>query len=145
MDHSPAEVLRSALIDLGLATDPSSNTDWPAYFSSEPDKPDSVITVYDTTGFDLGRQQIDGHREESHGVQIRFRSTAHRFGFRKARAVAIALDESVYDTRVVLGTSVYRVQSVVRSSGPLVLGRESPQSNRRLFTVNALVTVNQTS
>lgn len=143
LDHSPSDIVRNVLIDLGLGSDPAANQVWPIFASGEPDKPDSCITVYDTAGIDLGRIQFDGEREESYGIQVRVRSAAHTAGHKKTNEIAIALDKDLLDMNISLGASDYNVWCANRSSTVLVLGRESPNTNRRLFTVNVIVVIDQ--
>lgn len=133
------------MIALGLGTDPASNGPWPVYAAGEPDKPDSAITVYDTVGRQEGRTHVDGEAQEHHGVQVRVRSAAHTAGYAKARAVAVALDEDVLMNSVHIGAASYRVWAVARTGDVLSLGKESPDSKRSLFTINALVSLRQTN
>src|SRR5688572_3973753 len=95
--YSPAEVIRKLLIDLGhgFASTTASPTDWSAYVDGEPDVPDSCITVYDTEGRKSGRTMTDGEIQEHHGFQIRIRAARHSSGYRKARAICIAMDQDV--------------------------------------------------
>lgn len=143
LTHSPADVLRWLLIDLGQGSDPADGAAWPVFASAEPDSPDSCLTVYDTAGRDSGRSHPDGERAEHHGVQVRVRATSHREGYQKARAIALALDQDVYRDTVVIGDDAYRVWSVSRTGDVLVLGTNIPGSKRHLFTVNAVVSLRQ--
>jgi hypothetical protein len=138
--HSPALVIRQALVDLGLSTDPEFGNDWPAFATKEPDRPDSVITCYDTAGRDLGRTVPDQGRTELHGVQVRVRSGAFAAGWAKANALALALD-GLYRLTVVVDGTPYLVRHVARTTGVLSLGLDSPTTARRLFTVNALASI----
>lgn len=143
LTHSPADIIRKLLIDEGQGTTPSDGSAWPVYFSQEPDKPDSVITVYDTVGIKNGRHQIDGEVQEHHGFLVRIRAATARAGFTKARAIAVALDESVRRDSVTVESSNYKVYSVTRISGPLSLGKDVPTSNNDLFTINAVAAIRQ--
>lgn len=150
LSHSPADVVRKLLIDLGFGTDPDDSDDWPIYIAREPNAPDSVITIYNTAGVKEGRVMIGGEIQEHHGIQIRLRDNDHQNGFIKARELAVALDESValnsvsLDDIVGTGTSVYKVYAISRTSGPLAAGRE-PSSERNIFTINATVALLQTA
>lgn len=147
--HSPADIIRTLLIDLGMATAPSAGGDWPAYVAQEPDTPDSVITVYDTAGTTGGRLQTSGETVEQHGFQVRVRDANHFEGYEKARAIAVALDESVANAVVSVGDDVgtgsdtYIVYAVTRKGGIISLGKESPASKRSIFTINAVVALRQ--
>lgn len=160
LQHSPADVVRRMLIDLSLGTDPDARPvgAWPVYASGEPGAgkpvgtastaktgvPDSIITVYDTLGRQNGRIQFSGEIQEHHGFQVRVRAAGHSAGYAKARAIADGLDKSVYLRTVAIGASRYLVYAVTRTGDVLALGKE-PTSGRRIFTINALVTVRQTA
>lgn len=138
--HSPADIVRQALIDMGLGTLPSEEGAWPVFVSVEPDRPDNCMTVTDTLGKDNGRIMVDGVRPEHHGFQIRFRATSHPVGYLKARAVAVALD-SLYQRAVTVTTSgtdrTYLIHCVNRAGDVLYLGQDVSDRNKRdLFTIN---------
>lgn len=139
--HSPADILRQLLVDLDLGSYPANPPDaWPVYVASEPDRPDECVTVYDTAGRPQGRLQVSGEKPELHGVQVRVRSARPPEGWAKARTIAVALDESVYaETVTMTGGSSYCVHSVTRTTDVVPLGKESPQSKRSIFVLNALV------
>ena len=143
LTHSPADIIRQLLTDLGQGTLPSATTDWPIYFSQEPNSPDEVITIYDTTGIKNGRTMVDGEVHEHHGFQVRIRAGQYATGFTKARAIAIAMDESVRNTTVTLDASTYKVYSITRVSGPLSIGTDVPTSKNDLFTTNAVAAIRQ--
>ena len=83
--HSPADVLRYALIDLGVGTLPTDNGDWPIQVAAQSDTPDETLTIYDTLGIDDGRHMGDGERFEHHGIQIRVRGKASEHGLGKSQ------------------------------------------------------------
>ena len=141
LTHSPADIVRTRLIELTLGTNPASNTAWPIFVSSEPDTPDNCITIYDTLGRDQGRVMWTGERQEMHGIQVRIRSQTHALGYTKARAIAVALDESIESDLVTIDATDYCLHSITRTSDVLALGLQKPASRRYLFTVNALVSV----
>lgn len=145
LTHSPADVVRQLLIDLGHGTIPSGGGSWPVFVSQEPNSPDSVITVYDTTERQDGRTMVDGERQEHEGIQVRIRDPDHAGGYTKAHAIAIALDTFASPTSVTIGSSVYQLWAATRVSGPIALGKETPNSKRNLFTINATVTLRQTT
>ena len=101
--HSPAAIVRQLLIDLAIGSEAAS---WPVYATSEPDEPDACLTVYDTAGRLQGRTHPDGEVQGLDGVMIRVRAADAESGWAKANAVAIALDEDVYDAAVALRTGV---------------------------------------
>jgi hypothetical protein len=144
--HSPAEIIQQALVASGLAVQPPSTGLtglWPAWVSVMPDTPDNVLVVYDTAGKDVGRTTPDQKRSEYHGVSVHVRSLAHGVGWQKARAVCDFFD-TLYSLPVAFMDASYVIQNAIRTTGSLSLGFDAPQSKRRLFTVNALVWLQDT-
>lgn len=142
LTHSPADILRWALIGLGLGLTPST-TPWPIYASSEPDIPDNCITTYDSIGNDDGRLMIDGSLQQHQGVQIRIRSVDHATGWRRAALARSMLAQQIYDTLVTINSSSYIIHSINRISNILALGKEIPTSKRSIFVINAVISVKQ--
>lgn len=148
--HSPADILRYLIIDLGLGTLPTSNGNWPVYTSDEPTSPDSCITTYDTTGRDGGRIMYTGEREEYPGVQVRIRGKDHTTAFVKAQAVAETLDKGTNNlglrlVTVTIDAASYLVYCVIRTGSVQHLGKESPTSKRKLFVINCLIRLERTA
>lgn len=143
LNHSPADIVREVLIQIGQGSDPDLGDDWPVYESGEPDSPDNCVTVYDTQGRDDGRSMPDGERAEFHGIQVRIRSQTSKEGFVKARAMAIAMDTEVLLEEVDVDAYTYRVNSLNRTSDVLPLGKDSPGSKRSLFTINLVTSIRQ--
>jgi hypothetical protein len=145
--HSPADVVRQVLIDLGLGSDPDADPAqaWPVFAAGEPASPDEVVTVYNTSGVTSGRTAPDGERQEHHGLQVRVRSRGPDRGAVKANALAVGLDQQVHNKTVTLGTARYVVRAVTRTGGLLDLGEDDPNSKRYLITFNAIVALRQLS
>lgn len=142
--HSPAQIIQQLLIDLGLGSQ-HPLTPWPVFATAEPNTPDEVITVRDTGGRDQGRIQFTGERIENPGIQIRVRANNHPTGWSKAKEIANALDQRVLGTdEVDLGVKRYLINNVSRTGTILPIGK-APESNRLLFTFNALVTITDIS
>ena len=156
--NSPADVIRWLLVQLGtntitlasgqtipigLVTDPTTSQSWPCYASDEPDTPDNVVTIYDTQGRDDGRSMIDGERYEHHGIQIRVRAQSHVVGFLQARQIAVVLDQAVFRVGVTIAGHNFFVPCVSRTSGVIPLGRDTPNTKRRIFTINAVCPIGE--
>jgi hypothetical protein len=146
VDHSPADILRWLLVALNVGVSPAAyeadtTLEWPIYNDTEPATPDNVITTYDTTAGDDGRSMVTGLTYQHYGVQVRVRS-ALVGGWPKIKRIQTVLDQQVLDSMVTIGSSVYLVHSV-DTANPLRLGKEVPNSARRLFTLNCLVSVMQ--
>lgn len=137
--HTPAEILRTLFVSLGLGVEPPS-TPWGMYSPSEPDSPDKVITVFNVEGVSHGFTMF-GERQEHHGFQIRVRSLRPEEGFVKARAIAVAMDSTVYTDIVEISSTRYCVHSITRTSDVLDLGKESPTSKRSIYVINGVASI----
>lgn len=151
LTHSPAQIIRDLLVDLGLGVLPSAGGNWPLFVTSIPDSPDSIITITDTLGTSDGRIQPTGEAAEHPGFQVAVRDSNHQDGWEKANAIRVALSETVASNSVSItdnvgtGTSEYVVFAVTKIGGIIVLGKELPTSKRHLFTINATVALRQTT
>lgn len=141
--HSPADIIRYLLIAKGGGTLPSDGSAWPIFESYEPDQPDNAITLFNTLGVRNGRTHTDGEVQEHHGIQLRIRATHPTVGYAKARALALILDEQVYRDTVDIDGAMYVVWEVNRTSDVLELGKESPETKRHIYTINAIVSVRE--
>jgi hypothetical protein len=135
--HSPADIVRT-LLSINLFEV------WPVYVDSEPNTPDSVITIYDTSPRPDGRSMIDGEVWLHYGIQLRIRSLDHPTGYAKATSIHDTLAEQVKRASVTLGGSVYLVWSV-SPKGVIRMGKDKPSTKRNIFTVNALCPITRTS
>ena len=142
LDHSPADIVRFLLIELGVGSEPVSDTAWPIFVSNTPDLPDNLITLIDTSGVIDGRIMRTGEVHEHYGLSVQVRGTGHTVAWQKMNQVKTALDESVLNSSVTIDNSNYMVHSVSRRSGPLALGREA-ETDRFLFTFNVIVALMQ--
>lgn len=138
--HSPGDIVRRALIAIGQGLDPPS-TPWPIYADAEPNSPDNVITVYGTSGNMDGRMMADGSWVVHHGIQVRIRSATPTAGFVKANAIAVAMDQSIYQQGITISGTSYLVHSISRKGEVIPLGKEEPGSKRNVFTINAVVVI----
>lgn len=144
LDNSPAEVVAYLLVARGQCTLGGTGGIWPIFIGYTPDSPDDVIVITDTTGAMDGQTQVDGEQCEHHGLQIKVRSKDNPTGYVKIRALAVYVDENILRAGVTVGSNTYTVQAINRQGGVLHLGREAG-SERDLFSINALVTLRQTS
>ena len=157
--NSPCDVLRALLVGMGknaitlpsgavipagLVTDPTlvPIQAWPCWADGEYDTPDSAVFVKDTQGRMDGRSMIDGEYYEHFGVQVSVRSVTPRAGFKKARQIAVALDQAVVNASVSIvdpdtgTTHNYTIPCVSRTSGPMNIGKETPSTKRNHCTIN---------
>lgn len=136
--HSQADLVRWLIIDLGEGSDPLDSLAWPVSATMEPHTPDNCITVYDTEGFNTGRDLVSGRILEKPGIQVRLRSVDHKTGYVKMMALRRALSEGWRNRLVTVDTTTYLIYSLVKFSPIASLGKES-SSGRRLFTFNCLI------
>lgn len=148
--HSPADVVAQALVDEGVGSDPSGESAWPVFVTKEPSTPDNCLTVTDTTGVDHGRVmsgELQGHR----GVQVRIRARTQALGFRKATALRVFMSEGnaahsgCRNLTVTLDGVVYLLRNFAKIGDVLSIGSDTPNSMRRVFTLNATVLVEYVS
>lgn len=140
LEFSPADVVSRVLRGLGRASDPALSTVWPSFVGGEPDTPDNVITVYDTTGRDFGREGVTSIRGEHYGVQVRVRSITHPAGWDRAREIAAALDRASYE-KVTIGARRYLLETFTRTNPIASLGEARSESPRRVFTINGTAVI----
>lgn len=134
--HSPAEVIRQVLIDLGLGTLPSGEEEWPVYATNEGGTKDQAITVLDQTGLDDGRWMPTGEATVHHGLQILVRSLDHQTGYRRASRVREAVLRTVRNRAVTVEGVDYTVPCVTRVGPILPLGKDAPVTGRSRFSLN---------
>ncbi len=150
LSNSPAEIVRALLILLGLGTDPSPwstgvGNPWPVIVEGEPNAPDNLLKVTDTVGHDDGRNMTEGEVNYHHGFQIKVRSSDHPTGYAKTDSIRTAIATAVGGTSVTVGVHTYQVWCVAHIGPVLPIGKETPSSKRSLFTLNATLSVLQTS
>jgi hypothetical protein len=141
LPHTPADILRYALIASSGGSLPSVNGVWPIYISNEPDLPDNCITIYDTAGKFQGRIQVTGEMVEYPGIQIRVRGIDHQTARTRALLIENILDTVFRRTLVTIGLNTYMVEAVTRTSQTIDAGKAVSQSKRHLFTLNAVLTL----
>lgn len=144
-DHSPADILRWAMISYGTVTDPDLNLVWPCFVAVEPNTPDRLVTTFDTLGHLQARVHISGDQIEKPGVQIRIRANSHEDGWAKGSAILTMLDQDIRSQSVTIGSSTYCIQSVHRKSPLIELGKELQITKRHLWTINCTMTVSKIS
>uniref|UniRef100_A0A6M3K286 Tail protein n=1 Tax=viral metagenome TaxID=1070528 RepID=A0A6M3K286_9ZZZZ len=145
MLHSPADILNHYLVEQGLFTDPVSSSLWPLFVSDLPDDnhiEDDTACVYDTTGIKDGRIMRGGDTVQHFGIMVMVRSVEYSDGFLKAESVRVALDE-IDHVSVTIDVAEYSIDNA-SSAGPVIaLGNEEGTGRRKLFTVNALLTISE--
>lgn len=150
--HEPSEVIQQLLADMGVGIIPDGINQpvagsWPIYHNQIVDHPDEIIVVHGTQGTDEGRYQPTGERLEHPGIQVLVRSKDAQVGYQKAEDIATKLDRNVNNavTTIVdsLGSTQYLVYAVGRTGNVIPVGTENPKSWRKVFTVNAICTIDR--
>ena len=140
--HSPADILRHLLVNAGQGALRSVSQTWPIDCGNMPDKPDDSMCVYDTAPVQQGTDQTSGEQLENYGATVVVRHTTRSDGWTKAKTLDTYLQESVRNVGVTIGSSVYLVYAVTKTSGPIALREEG--TKRFLFNINAVVSLRQT-
>jgi minor capsid protein len=139
IQHSPAQVASRVLIsNLVVGTDPTTDTAWPIFYSSEPNTPDNCITIRDTAGILQAIDMTSGKAVYQYGIQVRIRAQTHQVGYARAEMIRRSMAEEAYDEVVTLDGVTYIVHCFSQVSAVLDLGKELT-SSRRLFTLNTLM------
>lgn len=139
--HTPADIIRRVLIELGIGADPPA-VPWPVYSPTLPSTPDNCMATKNTTPVDGGRDMVTSDRQEAHGVQLTVRATTEAVGYAKAQAAGLAMDKQMNGYAITIDAATYHVFTVEKAGGVLPLGKEQ-NSSRFLYTVNCLVYVRQ--
>lgn len=144
--HSAAEIVCRLLKDAELVAELGSGEDWMGYTTVEPDKPDNVVTLYDTAGTVHGRVSPGGESVEDYGIQVRIRGNSFHAGWTKAKSLRTSMTELIQpNTRVVVtsaaGTATYNVHALCRFGNVLSLGRDRGKNSLHLFTLNLMATI----
>lgn len=90
---------------------------WPVFEGSEPDQPDDVITVYETTPLVHARIQVTGEEQQHRGFTIRVRGRDKNQVRQKAEDVSHDLLRNFLDQTVTLTTPTqqYLIPSVAQA------------------------------
>lgn len=143
MNHTPAEIIQSFLVEEGLGNTPVNiNTEWPIYVAFLPDtqSPANALCVMDSTPIRDGRL-MTGKTILHFGIQVLLRSLDYNAGYFKSGMIFEALEE-VQNAEVVVDSTTYIVKNVSPSSGVLPLGMERETAKRRwMFSLNFNVTI----
>jgi len=146
LEHSPADVLRYALVAAGLGVMPNTTGSWPVSVGTEPNKPDLVITCKDTHGR-VGGHYGTGDRDEFYGVQLVLRANDKPSLWVKLNQLANAFDTDrahFYRVTVTLGAKTYLLENVTRRDNGIPMGPER-ESARETAVLNVWLTITPTN
>jgi hypothetical protein len=149
LDHSPDDIIRNLIIDLGDGTAPDDAAAWPVYCRREPDTPENVITVYQAANVLQGKLQT-GEAVEHYGAQVRVRAKDYYTGWDKIQNIAASLDgvtprEVEVGDVAGTGSATYTVYAVTRRSGPTHIRDPKQPHQLNLFTFNTIAAIRQSS
>lgn len=144
---SPAFVLAKYLTDGGYC-----NLIWPpggdpalvpsAFFgvsvSAMPDKGGNFVSFYDTTPMKDGRYIGTGENILHYGIMLRVRSKDYNKGWKQCGSLINTL-QSIVRQSITIESTVYLIQAIRLSSGPISLGTE--KDNREIFSINLFATI----
>ena len=150
--HSPADILRWLLIDLGEGSDPTlvpvtatpPANSWPAYEGGAPGTPDDILTCFNTTSKPAMRTMIDGEFSKFHGFQIQVRSAEQPTGATKAHRLKQILTENVYQNSVIVtsgGQTATYIMYNISDVHVEALGKLVPQSKHTIHTLSGYLTI----
>ncbi len=138
-NYSASDVLVELLVQAGQLARITSGQPvgdlWPGYAGLEPDKPDNVVTLYDTDASNSCRSYLSLVTDGPSGIQVRVRGTTHRVAFSKATEISNYL-ASVVRRGVSIGDKYYLVNGCTNIENVIALGKESPSSQRLVFVFN---------
>lgn len=136
MTTSPAVIVSYLLEQLNLVDG------WAVRVSTEPEEPDDVITLFDTTPIIQGRLHRSGKTVQQFGIQIRLRSNQnYDVGYGKLMSISSALDQVKRQT-VIIDGKTYLVHAFTHATGITPL-REMETRQRLLFTLNLLTSIEE--
>lgn len=143
--YSASDILVELLVQAGqlariTSGQPVNASLFAGYAGDEPDKPDNTVTIYDTDAGNNYRSFVDLKTGGPSGVQVRVRGTTHRIAYSKISEINDYLAQ-VVRRGVSIETEYYMVDGCSNIGNIIGLGRESPQSQRHLFTLNLYVEV----
>lgn len=132
MATSPADLLLTLLQADGqtVAAAKGSAVDWQSTVGKELDAPDNVVTVYNTAGR-VDARLMAGNLVEHYGIQLRVRSKDQPTGWDKIASIEqwlLALTDRQ--------ASGYTVHAATGFGSVMDLGDDSPNTKRRLYTLN---------
>lgn len=143
MKHSPADIVRSYLVDAGLGLLPG-NEPWPMHLPPMPDSPDNAVLFKNTAGLYDGRYMQTGEVITHPGVQVLVRSIDEPTAYQKAFQIARILD-AVCRNYVTVETSTYFIQSLSRRGDiiPLTNNKDIRETERlrSLYSINYITTI----
>lgn len=131
--HSPAVIVQALISSIISPTT--------VYAGSEPTEPDNCITVYDTEGQADGREMVGGEILEHIGIMFRVRGKDHPTTYSIAANLRKAIAEQIRLNNLVLGSATYTIWCFSKIKPIFFLGRDMARSQRYVFTVNCLASI----
>lgn len=129
MVNAPADIVRQLLVDAGYT--------WPITYDSELDRPDDVITVYDT------QPRVDSDNMQDpdlhYGIQVRIRSADTGVGRDKSESIRATLN-AVNRQSVTVDANLYTVNAFSQVM-VLKLGKDGATTRRSLYVVNCVASI----
>lgn len=140
---SPAMIIRSCLIDMGLVSYPGTGGQHtPCFVGSLPNNHDRAVAIYDWPGRWAGRRS-DNRAEVKPGVLVKIRWPDYSNGYDYSQRMATALDTmGPRITRCPEDGNLHYILTVPRTSGITTLGEEVG-TRRQLWTITAIISFSE--
>jgi hypothetical protein len=140
MNTSPAHVIRAYLIGQSALSDPQLNQGglWPGFVATKPDKPDTLVSVYNDGSRLEARSMRSGAWAGYPGIKFIARASTEAACYVKLDEILTALD-------VVQGGAIsysgmnYVIDNVSRVMEPTSMGEE-PGTRRQLMAATVRIT-----
>jgi hypothetical protein len=145
LQHAVHDVIQQLFIDLGLGEDPATAVSWPVFAPEEPDSPDNLLRVRQTTGVEKGHSALTGEVFLHYGFQVLVRHQDDTQGSKKARGISNFMNQHVDHVSLTLDGVTYCVDEITTSGDIIYLGTQHPENRLHLFTINATVDLKRLS
>lgn len=140
LEHDISDIIGRLIVSLGHGSEPTNKQPWPVFSVSQPDKVDSMICVFSTTGRVQDSYLLDGTTQEQYGFQIKVRSESIAKTRKKIADIVRDVDK-VVRRQVLVDSSTYTVHACTRSSSILYIGFDPPENVFPVNVVNYTVTI----
>lgn len=137
--NSPADIIAKYLIDVGVVTAPTADTDNPIFVGQLASDPNTAIGTFD------GKSKTDGRLMAGTtifhpAVQIITRAKNYRVAWDLANTIKTKIEE-IKDVDVSLEGNDYIIRSAQFTTDILPLGTETDKNRRQLMSINFKITL----
>lgn len=151
MKHSPADIMRFYMVQLGVCTLPIDEEDWPGVVNTTNEASKNMILFSDTPARIDGRYMRTGEKIIHPGVQILIRSDKQPDAWQRASLI-YKINNSVRNQLITIDSSTYRLRNLSQRGGIVSLSNEElfrsvdrqekeQKRNRFMFAINLFMTI----